>query len=94
MNDPYNVRKQGERRQEVIVVDKTTEHGVKIQNILTALVLGVMSWVGWNINTMKDDISGIREIARINERELQHLNRLLQSHISDRGAHHHESKQH
>lgn len=39
------------------VKDIPTENGVKINNILTFLVLSVMTWVGYNINTMKIDIA-------------------------------------
>lgn len=39
------------------VTDRPTEVGVTINNILTFLVLSVMGWVGYNINTMRVDIA-------------------------------------
>lgn len=50
----------------VNVADKVTEVNVKLSNILTALVLMVMSWVGVNIAQTKDLISNaLTEIAVI-----------------------------
>jgi hypothetical protein len=49
-----------ERRAVTDVRDIPAENGVKINNVLTFLVLAVMSWVGYNINTMKTDIAEMR----------------------------------
>ena len=70
-----------EEQVKMMVVDRPTEVGVKINNILTALVLGVMSWVGLNINHMKDDIADMRTDTRVQQNELKHVNKTLTNHI-------------
>ena len=65
------------------VTDRTTEIGVTINNILTALVLMVMSWVGLNINTMKTDISEIKGDSRVLTNEVGHIKDRLRNHIKE-----------
>jgi hypothetical protein len=60
------------------VQDKSTETGVKINNILTALVLMVMSWVGYNIDKLKDDVSQWASIVSVNENKLDNLKEKVQ----------------
>ena len=74
------------------VQDKPTENGIKLNNILTALILGVMSWVGVNITTMKDDISLMRTDFAVNKNELSHLRTALNEHISEYKANLERSK--
>lgn len=75
--------KKSERRAEVNVVDRPTEVGIKLNNILTALVLMVMSWVGYNINQMKEDIGEVRADWRVMAVEQQFLKERLDEHIKD-----------
>jgi len=70
------------------VVDKVTEVNVKLSNILTALVLMVMSWVGFNINALKDHMAEallqIAVIQRANEHQDEDIKKLemwRESHI-------------
>lgn len=49
-SDKYN------RRVEQIVVDKGTERGIKLNNILTGIVIVVISWVGVEIRSMGEKI--------------------------------------
>lgn len=43
------------------------EVGVNVNNILTFLVLAVMSWVGYNINAVKMDIAEISGYLQTHE---------------------------
>ena len=67
------------------VQDTSAEQGIKINNIIQSLVLGVMAWVGININTMKDDISGIRETTKVNAVEIINLKYQLNEHLRRHG---------
>ena len=69
------------------VADRPTESGIKINNILTALVLGVMSWVGLNINHLKDSLADIRIETGIQGVELSHTKELVDRHIMDKTIH-------
>lgn len=69
------------------VQDKPTEVGIKLNNILTALVLMVMSWVGYNINTMKDHIAVIRTDSAVQAVQLTYIADRLDRHINNKDAH-------
>jgi len=71
----------------LMVADRPTESGIKINNILTALVLMVMSWVGYNINDLKDSLSDIRISTSIQAVELVHTKELIEKHITNRNVH-------
>ena len=49
------------------VQDKQTETGIKINNIISALILMVMSWVGYNIEDMKKAISMMSTAVQLNQ---------------------------
>jgi len=49
------------------VRDRPVEMSGVINNILTALVLMVMSWVGFNINAMKTDIAEVNGFLQTHE---------------------------
>lgn len=70
-----------ERRSESNVRDKPAESAIKINNILTALVLGVMSWVGVNIEQMKNEIKDISKISAVNTANIQTLSQRLEHHL-------------
>jgi len=74
---------QGERRKEVVVVDRPLEVGIKLNNILTALVLMVMSWVGFNIDTMKTDMGVIRTDVTVQANELKHIKERMDDHVTN-----------
>lgn len=65
------------------VQDKPMEIGIKLNNILTFLVLGVMSWVGFNINSMKESIHEIQTVTQVQKTELNYLSEKLEQHLRD-----------
>lgn len=79
----------------VEVVDRITEVNVKLSNILTALVLMVMSWVGFNINALKDHMADallqIAVIQKANEHQDMHI-RDIKSWISSHNEVHERDK--
>lgn len=70
------------------VQDRPTEAGIRLQNILTFLVLAVMSWVGYNIEQMKQEMSTLHvasavqaaQVAELKERFERHLKRYPENH--------------
>ncbi len=71
------------RRAPVDVADRPTEVGIKLNNVLTALVLMVMSWVGYNINHVKEDIGEMRTDSRVLANDVTHLAEKLDTHLRD-----------
>lgn len=69
------------------VQDKPAEVSLKVSNILQFLVLGVMSWVGFNIQTMGRDISEIRTDLAVSKTEISHIAAELDAHKADKYAH-------
>ena len=65
------------------VRDRPAEVGIKLNNILTALILMVMGWVGWNINDMKTSLSQMKIDDALMANELLHLHETLENHIED-----------
>lgn len=57
------------------VADKLTESGIKVNNILTFMILGVMSWVGLNIMNMKDSMAHLQTKDAILQIEVDHLHK-------------------
>lgn len=55
------------------VSDKPAEVGIKLNNILTALILAVMMWVGSSIETIKSDIAEVTAAQRVNDTKINHL---------------------
>ena len=76
-----------ERRKVIIVHDKPAESGIKLNNILTALVLMVMSWVGLNIDRMRDDISDLRTKSSVQQVSIQELEARIDRHIQRHERH-------
>jgi len=70
-----------ERRKKLEVQDKPTEVGIKLNNILTALVLMVMSWVGYMINDMNKSIGVIATVAAVNQNQLANIEKRLDTHL-------------
>jgi len=83
---------QNERRKLLNVKDKSTEVVVLVNNILTFLVLGVMAWVGTNINTMKTDMATIKEHSVVNRVLFEGLEKRLEAHIYNHWTKHREGK--
>ena len=71
----------------MIVQDRPAEVSLKVSNILQSLVLGVMAWVGINIQSMGKDISEIRTELALNKNEISHLRADLREHISNKTIH-------
>ena len=69
------------------VQDRPTENGIKLNNILTFLVLGVMSWVGINITQIKDSVSDMRINEAVTAHKLSYLDKKLDEHITDDEKH-------
>ena len=47
----------------------------------------VMSWVGVNITTLKEDIGEIKTEFAVGKNDIQHLKERLRSHINDQAIH-------
>ncbi len=63
--------------------------GIKINNILTSLVLGVMAWVGINIDVIKNDVGTIRTETKLNAQSILNNTKRIHS-ISQRLVKHEE----
>jgi len=59
-----------ERRKISEVSDRPAEAGIKINNIISALILGVMAWVGVNIETMKRDLATVSTVTQLNKSDI------------------------
>ena len=55
------------------VEDKKSEFRALVNNILTFLILGVMTWVGVNITQMKDGLATIKVNDAIVKIKVDHL---------------------
>lgn len=69
------------------VNDKPAEVSLKLSNILQALVLMVMSWVGFNIQEMGKDIAEIRTELAVGAVERDHIAEEIRHHVEDKYAH-------
>ena len=82
-NDDPRPQPRKERRKEIVVVDRPTEVGVKINNVLTALVLMVMSWVGYNIDSMRTQISEVNTSLKLQKQGHDYLKDRFDRHLED-----------
>lgn len=71
--------------------DKPAETGIKLNNILTALILGVASWVGVNIEYIKEKTNELHIEIKANASELKFQRYILEKHLKTRDAHAHEN---
>lgn len=55
------------------VQDKKSEFRALVNNILTFLILSVMTWVGINITQMKNNLMDIRINDAVTDSEIDHL---------------------
>jgi len=62
------------------VQDRPTETGIKINNIISFLILSVMAWVGYNIEDIKKNVSTTITITAINKTDIKHLQEDLAEH--------------
>ncbi len=69
------------------VQDKPAEIGIKLQNILTSILIGVCAWVGTEIRTMGADIAEIKTDIAVDRTELNHLRQQFNQHSSDKLIH-------
>ena len=65
------IRKQKEDA--VDVNDKKAEIGINLNNVLTALILGVMVWVGSSIEQIKDKVSEVVTSVAVNDSRIKAL---------------------
>ena len=69
------------------VQDKPTEVGIKLNNVLTFMVLSMLSWVGYNIETMKDGQAEQNKILAVQINEISHVKDQVDKHINNRNIH-------
>jgi len=62
-----------ERRSASPVSDKPAETGIKINNIISFLILSVMAWVGYNIEDIKKNVAETVTVAAVNKAEIRNL---------------------
>lgn len=55
------------------VQDKKSEFRALVNNILTFLILAVMTWVGTNITQMRDSLSSLTTSSAVVNIEIKHL---------------------
>jgi len=55
------------------VQDRPAENGIKINNIISFLILSVMAWVGYNIEDIKKNVATTITITAINKADIKHL---------------------
>ena len=55
------------------VNDKKAEIGINLNNVLTALILGVMVWVGSSIEQIKDKVSEVVTSVAVNDSRIKAL---------------------
>lgn len=69
------------------VQDRSAEASIKLNNVLTFMVLSVMSWVGYNIENIKDGFSDLNKVVAVQSNELAHIKSQLQNHIDKKNTH-------
>lgn len=62
------------------VQDKPAEVGIKLNNILTFLILAVMTWVGVNITQMKEALGVIKVDDAVMKIEVKHIHEAMDAH--------------
>lgn len=72
----HEVRNRGE----VQVRDRTLEAGVSLNTIFTGLMLMVMSWVGYNINDIKDKIGTFAVSLAVIQNQMEQIRRDVDRH--------------
>lgn len=55
------------------VQDRPTENGIKINNIISFLILGVMGWVGYNIEAIKVHVANVTTVTAVNKTDIENL---------------------
>jgi hypothetical protein len=71
----------------VDVHDKPTEVGIKLNNVLTAMTVAILLWIGTSLISVKDEIAAMRTELAVGEVEVEYLQRQLDEHINDRSIH-------
>lgn len=71
----------------VQVSDALAERRELWSNIIQFLILAVMTWVGTNIHTMKNDISEIKKSDAVQAAELIHIKEKVDYHITNDKIH-------
>jgi hypothetical protein len=76
-----NRRKENRRQNETAPVqDKPAETGIKINNIISFLILSVMAWVGYNIEDIKKNVAQTTTVTAVNKSDIKHLQDSLREH--------------
>jgi len=70
------------------VQDKPAEVGIKLNNLLTSILIGVCIWVGTEIRTMGNDIAEIKTANAVDRTEMKYLRERLTRHIENKIIHH------
>ena len=71
----------GEGSKRTQVEDRPAEDGIKLNNILTFLILAVMTWVGANITVMKDSLAEVQLEGAVRKSEIIFINEKVDRHI-------------
>lgn len=74
------------------VSDKPLEVGLKLNNVLLFLIIAVMSWVGINIDRLRDDLAKISTATTVNSVRIDALEKDFQAHINRAETHWEKSK--
>jgi len=62
------------------VTDPGVEIGINLNTIFTGLMLGVVSWVGFNIEKIKDNIGDVTTAVAVTQEETRALRRDVDRH--------------
>jgi len=62
------------------VKDGLAERGIKLNNVISSGIFGVLAWVGVNIDTMKESIADVKISDGIMKSEIIHLHEKVDDH--------------
>lgn len=62
------------------VRDRPLEVGVNLNTIITAVMLGVMSWVGFNIESIKDKVGEFTAVIAVVQKDVDNMRRDIDRH--------------
>lgn len=69
------------------VQDKPTEIGIKLNNVLTAITIAILVWIGTSILSVKEEVGNLRTDIAVGQTNIEHLEEKLEEHINNKAIH-------
>ena len=69
------------------VQDKPAEASIKLNNVLTAVTIAILLWIGTSILDVKDEVASLRTDNAVSTSEMSHLREMLRNHVEDQTIH-------